>query len=304
MTRIPTVYIVAGPTAVGKTAIAIQLAQRLGTAIVSADSRQCYKEMEIGTASPAAEELKAVKHYFINELSISTPFTAADYESLALSYLDEIFASNGAAVVVGGTGLYIKALCEGLDDMPDVVDKIVEETENQYKTQGLAWLQQTVQQEDPEFYAVGEIQNPARLLRALSFKRATGSSIVNYRTSTQKQRPFRIIKIGLELPREVLYNRINERVDKMMAQGLLTEVGQLYAYKHLKTLQTVGYTELFDLMDGKCSLPQAVDKIKQHTRNYAKRQLTWFKKDKGYTWYNADDKDVVEKIISLPVGQQ
>ncbi len=292
-------YIVSGPTAVGKTAISIQLAQRLGTAIVSADSRQCYREMTIGTAKPSASELNVVKHYFIDEFPITTHLTAADYELLALKYLKEIFVTTNTAVVCGGTGLYIKALCEGLDEMPEVSSDIVTQTEQEYEQQGLAWLQQAIQVEDPVFYNEGEIQNPARLLRALSFVRSTGKSITQFRTQSRKQRPFTIIKAALELPRELLYDRINQRVDEMMAQGLLAEVEKLYPSRHLKNLHTVGYSELFDYVERKCSLPEAVDKIKQHTRNYAKRQMTWFKKDKEITWFRADDPDVVDKILSL-----
>jgi tRNA dimethylallyltransferase len=295
---IPTVYIIAGPTGVGKTPIAIELAKRLGTAIVSADSRQCYKEMTIGTAKPSVEELAAVKHYFVDEFPVTTQLNAADYELLALKYLNEIFTGHDTAIVCGGTGLYIKALCEGLDEMPETPASIVKEIEDEYKLRGLPWLQEAIQKEDPEFYRQADIQNPARLLRALSFIRATGSSIVNYQANLRKQRPFRIVKTGLELPREILYTRINERVDKMMESGLLNEVEKLFPYRNLKNLQTVGYTELFDFIEGKCTLPEAIEKIKQHTRNYAKRQMTWFRKDKEIIWYRADDENVVEKILN------
>ncbi len=294
-----TVYIIAGPTAVGKTAIAIALAQRMGTCIISADSRQCYVETTVGTAKPTPEELQTVKHYFIDEFPITTPLTAADFEALALQYLQEIFANNDTAVVCGGTGLYIKALCEGLDDMPAVDPAIAQQVADDYAHQGLPWLQQAVQVEDPSFYAGGEIHNPARLLRALSFIRTTGSSITNYRTHTRKQRPFRIIKTGLELPREQLYEHINTRVDAMMTAGLLAEAEMLFPLRHLKNLQTVGYTELFDYLAGNSTLPDAITKIKQHTRNYAKRQLTWFRRDPEMHWFSADDVQIVEKLIAL-----
>ena len=293
------IYVIAGPTAVGKTTVAISLAQQLGTGIVSADSRQCYREMSIGTAKPSAAELQAVKHYFIDEFPVTKALTAADYESLALKYLDEIFAGHNTAVICGGTGLYIQALCEGLDEMPQTDSNIVTQTEQAYAQYGLEWLQQAVLQEDPEFYRQGEIQNPARMLRALSFIRSTGKSITQYKTQTKKTRPFKIIKAGLELPREVLYARINDRVDSMMEHGLLTEVENLLEYRHLKNLQTVGYSELFDFIDGKYSLQQAIEKIKQHTRNYAKRQMTWFKKDSEINWFGADEEGLVEKILSL-----
>lgn len=253
--------------------------------------------MSIGTAKPSAEELSLVKHYFINSHFVTEHLSTADYERLALQYLDEIFQQNDNAVVCGGTGLYIKSLCEGIDAMPDVDGAIDAAVNDQYKQQGLAWLQQAVQKEDPEFYAVGEVQNPVRLIRALSFIRSTGKSIVHYRTGVKAQRAFNIVKIALELPREVLYHRINQRVDAMIEQGLVDEVQSLYALRHLKNLQTVGYSELFDYLDGKCTLPQAVDKIKQHTRNYAKRQLTWFRKDKDFRWMDAGDTDIVSAII-------
>ncbi len=294
----PILYIIAGPTAVGKTAAAIQVAQHLGTAIVSADSRQCYKEMTIGTAKPSPAELQSVKHYFIDEFPVTTNITAADYESLALQYLGEIFTTHKSAVVCGGTGLYIKALCDGLDEMPPANPQIVRDLDNEYQSQGMVWLQQTVQKEDPLFYNSGEILNPARMLRALSFVRSTGSSITQYRTQSKKQRPFKIIKAGLELPREQLYARINTRVDQMMEHGLLGEVEKLFPLRTLKNLQSVGYSELFDYLDGKCSLIEAIGKIKQHTRNYAKRQMTWFKKDAEVNWFHADDKDLAEKILA------
>ncbi len=292
-----TVYIICGPTAVGKTAIAISLAQYLHTAIISADSRQCYKEMTIGTAKPGADELQAVKHYFINSHSVVNNLTAADYETLALGYLNEIFAAADTAIVCGGTGLYIKALCEGLDEMPPVNDAIAAEVQQQYDAHGITWLQQTVREEDPAFFAVGEVQNPARLLRALTFKRSTGESITSFRKGEAKRRDFNIVKIGLELPREELYNRINHRVDMMMAAGLLDEVKELYPLRKLKNLQTVGYAELFDLIDGQCTLAEAVEKIKQNTRHYAKRQMTWFKKDKEVRWFSADARDVITGIL-------
>ncbi|MBX2904945.1 MAG: tRNA (adenosine(37)-N6)-dimethylallyltransferase MiaA [Taibaiella sp.] len=294
-----TVIVIAGPTAVGKTAVAISLAQKLGTEILSADSRQCYKGMTLGTAKPSAAELATVTHYFIDNLDIDTHFTAADYETFGLSTLSRTFEKHDYAVVCGGTGLYIQALCSGLDEMPAVDKTVVEETEFLYEKFGIGWLQHAVASEDPEFYAAGEIHNPARLLRALSFMRATGKSITAFRTGTGKERPFRIVKVALELPRELLYERINARVDQMMADGLEAEVRGLLPYRHLKNLNTVGYTELYDHFDGNSSLPATIEKIKQHTRNYAKRQLTWFRKDKEYNWLNAADPNIIEKILLL-----
>lgn len=295
--RTNTVYIIAGPTAVGKTAVAIDLAKRLGTSIVSADSRQCYREMTIGTAKPAPEELAAVPHYFINSHSITEHLSTADYERLSLQYLEEIFKTSTTAVVCGGTGLYIKSLCEGIDPMPEVDSEIEAYVNEAYKKKGMAWLQDAVQTEDPEFFLSGEHQNPVRLIRALVFKRSNGKSIMQYRTGAKRERPFNIVKIALDLPRELLYQRINKRVDIMMEEGLLEEAKQLYPQRALKNLQTVGYAELFDHMDGKYDLPAAVEKIKQHTRNYAKRQLTWFRKDKEFSWLQADAPDIINKIL-------
>lgn len=298
-TKAHTVFVIAGPTAVGKTAISIQLAQHLNTSIISADSRQCYKEMSIGTAKPSTEELAAAQHYFINSHSIADHITAADYEELALDYLKQIFHHNDYAVVCGGTGLYIKALCEGIDDMPEVNKTIKEEIKLNYEQHGTTWLQDAIQKEDPLFYNSGEIQNPIRLIRALSFIRSTGKSITTFQTGKKKERPFRIVKVALDLRRELLYERINKRVDIMMQEGLMDEVKRLYPYKELKNLHTVGYSELFDYLDNKYTLEEAVDKIKQHSRNYAKRQLTWFRKDEEYNWLRADDKEVLQKILAL-----
>ena len=294
-----TLLVITGPTAVGKTAIAIRLAQHFHTAILSADSRQCYKEMSIGTAKPSPEELQAVKHYFIDEFSVTEHLTAAAYERLALGYLELIFSEQDIAIMCGGTGLYIKALCEGLDEMPHTNKDIEQKTNEAYRQQGLEWLQKTIHEEDPLFYEQSEKDNPARLLRALIFKRSTGNTILHYKTGKSKQRPFNIIKIALEMPREILYTRINRRVDIMMQEGLEEEARKLYPYRHLKNLQTVGYTELFDYFEGNCTLQEAIDKIKQHTRNYAKRQITWFKKEKDIVFMNAADPDVVEKILRL-----
>ncbi len=283
----------------GKTATAIDLAAALGTSIISADSRQCYREMNIGVARPSTNELMAAKHYFINEFPVSHALTAADFETLALQYLDDIFTTNHAAVVCGGTGLYIKALTEGLDEMPATDPAIAAEIAQHFAEHGMQWLQNAVSSEDPEFYNNGEIHNPHRMMRALAFKRTTGQSILQFRTGTRKLRNFDIIKIGLQLPRQQLYDRINRRVDLMMEAGLLDEVRALYPLKTLKNLQTVGYTELFDYLDGKCSLADAVDKIKQHTRNYAKRQMTWFTKDKEVRWIDANEQNIAQQILLL-----
>ncbi len=299
MQKSKTVYVVAGPTAVGKTAVSIALAQRLGTSIISADSRQCYKGMTIGTAKPDATELAAVPHYFIDSHEVTQTLTAADYETLALGYIDQVLQQHDTAVVCGGTGLYINALCHGLDEMPATDSALAKTVEDTYAANGIEWLQKAVEDEDPAFYASGEIQNPARMIRALAFVRTTGTSITQYRTQSRKRRPFRIVKVALELPREILYDRINRRVDAMMEQGLESEVRAMLPYRHLKNLQTVGYAELFEYFDGKCTLNEAIEKIKQHSRNYAKRQLTWFRKDPEMHWLRPDDATIVEQIMAL-----
>lgn len=299
-----TLVVIAGPTAVGKTDIAIRLAQALQTAIISADSRQCYQGMAIGTAQPTVAQRQLVPHYFVDSFPVTQELTAADFEGLALGYLNEIFKERDTAIACGGTGLYLKALTEGLDDMPAADSAINAAVQEAYSEQGLSWLQQQVAEEDPLFYEQGEQQNPARLLRALIFKRSTGQSILQFRTGIRKERPFRILKLGLELPREVLYDRINRRVDEMMAAGFPEEARQLFPRRHLKNLQTVGYTELFDYLEGKISLDAATTLIRQHTRNYAKRQMTWFRKDSELTWFRADDPEVVHQMLAFINGHR
>ena len=291
---------IAGPTAVGKTDVAIQVAQHFDAEILSADSRQCYREMTIGTAKPSFEELSQVKHHFINSHSITEDLNAADYEQLALQYCSEIFKDKNLAVVCGGTGLYIKALCEGIDDMPKTDKAIEKQLQQGFEENGIMWLQEKVAKEDPDFFETAEQQNPSRLIRGLAFKMTTGQSINNFRSGKKKQRPFQIIKIALELPRAELYERINYRVDKMMEAGLLEEATALYPQRQLKNLQTVGYTEIFDFLGGNTDLKLGIELIKQHSRNYAKRQLTWFKKDKEFEWFPPiDAPNILQYINSL-----
>jgi tRNA dimethylallyltransferase len=282
----PTVIIIVGPTAVGKTAAAIRLAQQLNTKIISADSRQCYKELNIGVAKPSPQELEAVPHYFINSHSITQEVNAATFEELALQWTAEIFRESPVAVMVGGTGLYIRAFTNGLDAIPPVDQAIRSHVRDHYEEHGLAWLQSEIQKYDPEFYSKGEILNPQRLMRALEVRLATGQSILSFQNRQPRERPFAIRIIGLDLPREQLNERINQRVDQMMAGGLLAEVRGLLPYRHHNALQTVGYTELFHYLDesGKESLDQAVTAIKTNTRQYAKRQLTWFHRDLSVRW--------------------
>ncbi len=283
-----TCIIIAGPTASGKTNIAIDIAKHFNTEIISADSRQCYNELNIGVAKPSPAQLSAVHHYFIDSHSITDNLSAADFERYALDAADKIFAKNDVAVMCGGTGLYIKAFCEGLDEIQKIHPSIKNTIAENYKEKGIEWLQQTLETEDPQFFAAGEMQNPHRMLRALEVIRSTGKSIIELHTKNKKQRSFNIVKIALDLPREFLYDRINQRVDLMMKNGLQEEVHDLIPYKDLNALQTVGYRELFEHFDNNISLDKAVELIKQNTRNYAKRQVTWFKKE-GFEWITPDD---------------
>ena len=281
-----TVIIIAGPTAVGKTSFAIALAQHFQTDIISTDSRQCYKEMKIGVARPSDEELAAVKHYFIASHSVTEDLNAGSFEKYALAAVDEIFKKSKVAVMVGGTGLYIKSFCEGIDPMPEIPEETRRQVIDGYKQKGLIWLQKELEQKDPAFWAVAEQQNPQRLMRALEVLYATGQSIMVYRTKKKIERPFRIIKIGLELSKEQLHHNINTRIDRMVQEGLLSEAASLLPYRNHNALQTVGYREIFDHLDGKCNLEEAIDHIKINTRHYAKRQMTWFKKDTEIQWFS------------------
>lgn len=280
-----TVIIICGPTAVGKTSVAIAVAKHFKTEIISADSRQCFKELTIGVARPSQEELNTVTHHFIASHSIQEEVTAAAFEQYALQKTNELFEQHDIVVLVGGTGLYIKAFCEGLDLIPDVPAEIRKGIISNYESKGMKWLQDEVKKKDPAFYAEGEIQNPQRMMRALEVMEATGQSILSFRKGEKAKREFNIIKIGLELPREELIRNINTRTDAMLEAGLLNEVRSLLAFKNLNALQTVGYAELFDHLDGKMTLPEAIVRIKINTRQYAKRQMTWFKKDKEINWF-------------------
>jgi tRNA dimethylallyltransferase len=284
-----TVIIVCGPTAVGKTTVAIALAKHFKTEIISADSRQCFKELNIGVARPSPEELAAVNQYFIATHFIHEEVTAITFEQYALQKAKELFLHQDVMVMVGGTGLYIKAFCEGLDEIPEVGAEVRRQITEDYRLKGLEWLQSEIKNKDPLFYTSGEIQNPQRLMRALEVVDATGKSILSFRKGEKAQRDFHIIKIGLELPKEELHRNINVRVDTMMKTGLLKEVESVLPYRNLNALHTVGYAELFDFFDQKMPLEKAVEEIKKHTRQYAKRQMTWFKKDISIKWFHPAD---------------
>lgn len=288
-----TAIVIAGPTAVGKTPLAIGLAQYFGTEIISADARQCFKEMRIGTAVPSPEALRTVPHHFIHSHSITENMNAGKFEKLALNQVRVLFKTKNIVIVCGGTGLYIKAFCEGIDPMPPVPPTIQEQVREQYRQKGLGWLQQQMREQDPIGYARIEQQNPQRLMRALAVVKATGRSLKTFQSGQKKKRPFKIIKIGLSLPKDQLWHNIENRTFQMMKQGLLKEVEALYSQRHLNALQTVGYRELFGFLEKKYSMEEAIDKIAAHTRQYAKRQMTWFKKDAEIKWFSPGDKNEI-----------
>ena len=279
-----TCIIIVGPTASGKTALAIEVAQHFNTEIISADSRQCFKELNIGVAKPTEVELTIVPHHFINSHNIAENVSAAAFEKYALAAADKIFENNNVTVMCGGTGLYIKAFTDGLDEIAPTNSTIKNEIAGGYEQHGLAWLKNKVKETDPLFWEKGETSNPHRLLRALEVFLSTGVSIIVQQKKIKKRRPFNVIKIGIETERQVLYDRINSRVDIMQQYGLEQEAKLLSPFKHLNALQTVGYREIFDFFEGKTTREKAFELIKQNTRHYAKRQLTWFKKDEEIIW--------------------
>jgi tRNA dimethylallyltransferase len=273
-----TCIIITGPTAVGKTDYAIDLARKYHTHIISADSRQCYRELNIGVAKPSPAQLKEIHHYFIGSHSIHHEVNAKLFEEYALNSVEKIFQSNDVAIMVGGTGLYIKAFCEGLDAIPPANNSIREEIRALYETKGMDWLTNEINRKDPLFFSSGEIKNPQRMMRTLEVKLSTGNSIREFYSGKKIKRDFEIRKVHLDIPRDELYNRINKRVDDMMHAGLLKEAESLFSFRHLNALQTVGYRELFNFIGGKISLQPAIDEIKKNTRHFAKRQITWFRR--------------------------
>jgi tRNA dimethylallyltransferase len=277
--------VIVGPTAVGKTAAAISVAEKLKTEIISADSRQIFKELNIGTAKPSEEELKKISHHFIADKSIHDNYDAGQYGRDALELIHSLFKKYDWLVMVGGSGLYIKAVLEGFDDMPDVPDGVRLEILKDYHAKGLPWLQQQVQEADPEFFGSVDQQNPQRLMRALELLRSTDKQMSELRVKKKIDHPFDVIKIGINLPREALYQRIDTRMDQMIDAGLFDEAKQFYTLKHLNALQTVGYREIFDYIDGLYDYEEAIRLLKRNSRRYAKRQLTWFQRDEEVKWF-------------------
>lgn len=292
-----TLIVIVGPTAIGKTALAIAIAQYFKTEIISADSRQFFKEMSIGTAKPDAEELAAATHLFVNSHSVTQLFSTGDFEVEALKTLNSIFKNHDTAIMVGGSGLYINAVCKGLDDMPDIDLNIRAKLNKQFEKEGITAIQLQLQQHDPEYFAKVDQNNPQRMIRGLEVVLSTGQKLSSMLTNQKKERPFNIIKIGLNTEREKLYNQINLRVDKMMEAGLLDEVKSLLPYRQYNALNTVGYAEIFDYLDGKQSLEKAIEMIKQNTRRFAKRQLTWFRRDEEIVWFEPNENQKVIDFI-------
>jgi tRNA dimethylallyltransferase len=297
-----TLIVIVGPTAIGKTALAIQLAQHFATEIISADSRQFFREMEIGTAKPSAEELAAAPHHFINSHSINTLFSTGDFEVQALERIEALFTTHDTLIMVGGSGLYIDALCNGLDALPDTDLNIREQLNQQLANEGIEAIKRQLAEYDPEYYQKVDQANPQRMIRGLEFFLSTGTKLSAHLTNNKKIRPFKIIKIGLNMDRSALYERINLRVDQMMSAGLLDEVKSLTAYRKYNALNTVGYSELFAYLDGEMTLAEAVDKIKQNTRRFAKRQLTWFRRDDSTAWFEPNQQDAVIHQIMQQIG--
>lgn len=296
----PQLLVIGGATATGKTAWAIRLAKALNTEIISADSRQFYRGMGIGTAAPTAEEQAEAPHHFVQHLDVSTPYSVGDFERDALATLEQIFKTRKTAILVGGSGLYIRAVCEGLDQFPEVSDDVRENVAQGESEGGLLWLQQKVAELDPDYFQVVDRQNPARLRRALEVTMAAGAPYSSFRREGENKprRPFQAHYMLLEIPRADLYRRIDARVDAMIAAGLENEAKTLLPYRHLSALKTVGYEEFFDYFDGKISREEAISKIKQHSRNFAKRQATWFRKYGNWTTFHPDDEQAILKYIT------
>ena len=282
-----TLLLIVGPTGVGKTELSLRVAERYGCPILSCDSRQVFREIPIGTAAPTTTELARVKHYFIAERSVRDDYSAGQYERDAITLIEQLFQTHDTLVMTGGSMLYADAICKGLDDLPSVPETIRAQVRERYNKCGLDWLQQEVQRLDPDYWEIVDKHNPARLAHCVELCMATGKTYSSLRTQTRKERPFRIVKVGLNRPRAELYARINERVTQMMSDGLLQEAESVYALRHLNSLQTVGYRELFAYMDGEYDLDRAIELIQQNSRHYAKRQLTWFRRDSDIHWLDA-----------------
>ena len=288
-----TLVVVVGPTGSGKSALAVKLATHLNAPIISTDSRQVFRGMPIGTAQPTREELAAAKHYFIADREVEDEFNCGKYAEEALTLLEQLFAESEYVIAVGGSGLYVQALCEGMDDLPDADPALREALKQRLETDGLESLVAELRSLDPNYAKEVDLCNPARVMRALEVCLTTGRPYSEQRKGERAVRPFNIIKIGTDMPRDVLYDRINRRVDMMVEEGLEAEARTMYPKRHLNALQTVGYRELFDYFDGNCTFEEAVELVKRNSRRYAKRQLTWFRRDSETAWFDPNDLDAI-----------
>lgn len=296
-----TIINVVGPTAVGKTSLGIYLAKLFNTVVISADSRQFYKETTIGTAKPTIQELSEAKHYFVNNKSITEEYNAGDFERESLKLINDL--EQEIIICVGGSGLYVNGLNFGFDDIPEVNPEIREKLNKEYQEKGISFLQKEIKKIDPEYANVVDINNPQRIIRGIEVFRTTGNTLTSYRKKNQKSRPFKSIFIGLNSDREYLYNRINKRVDMMLEQGLLKEAKEVYHFKHHPALKTVGYQELFSFFDGEIDFNEAVELIKRNSRRYAKRQITWFKKTPEIKWFSPEQKKEIEAYLNSKINQ-
>lgn len=289
-----TLIIIAGPTAIGKTALAISLAEHFKTEIISADSRQFYREMNIGTAKPSEAELRAVKHHLINSHSVLDQFNAGDFEKKSIEIINKLFLDHDQVIMAGGSGLFINAVCNGFDQLPVASEEIRNQLNKLFAENGIEYLQERLKKIDPVYYEEVDIFNPQRIIRALEVFESSGKAFSSLRNNIKKQRPFNIVKIGLNTDREKLYERINLRVDQMVRDGLIEEVETLKSYRHLNPLNTVGYSEILDYLDGNSTKEEAIEKVKQNSRRFAKRQITWNKKSEDIKWFRPEE---VESII-------
>ena len=294
-----TLIVITGPTAVGKTQLCLDIAKHFDIPIINADSRQIYKELSIGTAKPSAEEQQQIKHYFVGALSLEDYYSASLFETQVMELLSTLFKTSDYALMAGGSMMYIDAVCDGIDDIPTIDDETRATMKQRLADEGLSKLCEELQRLDPEYYEIVDRQNPKRVVHALEICTMTGRTYTSFRKREKKERPFRIVKIGLNREREELYNRINARVDEMIQKGLLKEAESVYSLRELNALNTVGYKELFDYFDGRWPLEEAVERIKGNTRRYARKQLTWYKKDPQIRWFHPDQKkEIIDYIIT------